>query len=373
MPLPSANTPSMSQAGPPLDSNDYINPARALDDTTFVVSQQINQNNIAEGAQIPPIQHGEFRLQPPEGFRVARKTNSFGGTIFVLSWFDVVDSSDGLGQSHLAGYRIYATLALGNNTQATLVGQSTASPCVCRVTGDVASSVVFSIQPYLTSGLSLPLERCPTTTGTVPAPSNNLNPTFISSYSNFFVVGGNSYSIGYTPTQGNLLVVGISTGPILTSFTDNIGNVWTIAVSKTLADGSHARIYYTTASTADPLTIMFGAATALSGVSIDLLEFASVGAFDAVTGATGTSTAPASGNVTTAATGDLLVGFIASADDGLTGENYTVAASTASSGGPPSHITSMGYRLAGAAGNYASSGTTSASAAWAAITAAWLT
>lgn len=169
MPLPD-NTPN--QGGIPNDSRD-VSPIRSLNDIALVGSDILNASGTAEGSFAPPLQHGGFRIPSPTGFHVISQTfnpTTINST-FKLAWTDVTDSADGLGLSQIAGYRIYANLAIDNNPNPTLVGQSPNSPCYATIANSTASSkVTFFLQPYLTSGGSLPLMACPSCTGTTPTP-----------------------------------------------------------------------------------------------------------------------------------------------------------------------------------------------------------
>lgn len=156
----------------PQDVN-VVDPVRSLDDIALVGSDLLNAGGVAEGSQSPPEQHGPYRIPAPKGVHVISQTYdpAILASTFVIGWLDVVDSADGLNQAKVAGYRVYAKLAISNNPNPTLVGESPNSPCYATVVSDQASSqVTFYVQPYLSSGQTLPVTACPTTTGTTPTP-----------------------------------------------------------------------------------------------------------------------------------------------------------------------------------------------------------
>lgn len=151
----------------PLPPNDQSgdNAIRPNAELNLVVANLLNTGGTAEGTSVPPQQRGTYRIPFPSGFKVVSATFSFGGNIFVLGWKDLENPA-----TPVAGYRVYARSALQSNVEPVLVGSSAKSPCVCRVISDAATSVTFFLQPFLTSGSTLPLSACPTTTGANPDP-----------------------------------------------------------------------------------------------------------------------------------------------------------------------------------------------------------
>lgn len=155
MPLPQQNTTTgvtQDTIGLPRS----INPVRDLEDISYVTSQLLNQGDVAEGSIVPPNQQGQYRVPTPSGFKAtAVGTNS---NLFTCTWIDIDPSIATVG-----GYRIYAKLP--NYIQPVQIGGSSASPCtisIPSITGP--STVTLSLQPFLSSGLTLPLSACPTTT-----------------------------------------------------------------------------------------------------------------------------------------------------------------------------------------------------------------
>jgi len=145
---------------------------RSLDDVAYAGAIQINQGDVAEGSNLPPMQHGDFRIQPPQNFRVVQNITGTTGTgnVYTLAWQDLIDSSDGLNQAKVDRYQIYVKDALNANQQPSLVGMSAMSPCTFHLVSDAATSLTFIIQPVLSNGMYLPIERCPTCTAAVSAP-----------------------------------------------------------------------------------------------------------------------------------------------------------------------------------------------------------
>ncbi len=145
---------------------------RSLDDIAYAGANMLNQGNVAEGSNQPPMQHGDFRVQFPSGFRVLSTTssNTGTGTIYTLVWNDVVDSANGLNQARVTLYRIYVQQAFDENVAPTMLGQSVSSPCTVHVIANQAGGLTFTIQPVLSNGLFPPLEDCPTCTAEIGDP-----------------------------------------------------------------------------------------------------------------------------------------------------------------------------------------------------------
>lgn len=120
-------------------------------------------------SELSPNQSGGYRLPAPSGFKVlATNTFSWGGTHYVLSWTDVEDS-------YIKGYRVYyadGTLPAGQ--MPSLAGGATRSPAHINVSIPTTGTVIFWLQPYLASGLELPLDACPTCSTQAPAASYSL-------------------------------------------------------------------------------------------------------------------------------------------------------------------------------------------------------
>jgi large repetitive protein len=115
-------------------------------------------------------------------------------------------------------------------------------------------------------------------------------------------------------TAGNAIVVSASgwgSVPAAAPVTDNLGNVYTIAgTQQTTSGASWTALYYAANAKAGVTTVTFATA-ASSQISMVAAEFSNVAAvtpLDAAIGATGNSAAPASGNMTATALGDLIIG-----------------------------------------------------------------
>lgn len=142
-------------------------------DSSFSIAQIINQGGSAEGSNIPPQQRGAYRTPIAQNFKVLSSTYNPAtlNTTFVLVWSDIIDQANGLNQTQVAKYHVYAQLTSIANSEPTLVGSSSMSPCYALVSSpQVAASVTFWLQPSLTSGQTLPLSACPTCTGTTVTP-----------------------------------------------------------------------------------------------------------------------------------------------------------------------------------------------------------
>lgn len=153
-----------------LNDDRGVAPILSPEDTAFIASRMTDETGAAEGPIAPPLQQGEFRVPTPGGFRILSQNfiPSTLANVFVLAWTDLEE----LGvNKNIAGYRVYAKLALSDNEEPTLVGVSTKSPCYASVVTPTGSDeVTFFLQPYLLNGQSLPLSACPSCTGTTPDP-----------------------------------------------------------------------------------------------------------------------------------------------------------------------------------------------------------
>lgn len=166
MPLPTnSKVPPVQPSG-----EREITPVIRENDTAYIASKLLNQNNEASGSTLPPPQFGQYTIPYPTGFRIQSQTAAAIGNLFVLSWLNLPT------ELNIGGYRIYAKLALDENSEPTMVGQSAASPCYCTIQAPASSSqVTFTLQPYQLNGQTIPLEDCPTCTGTVPGSEYNFS------------------------------------------------------------------------------------------------------------------------------------------------------------------------------------------------------
>lgn len=163
MPFPNNNRTVTRQSTD--DSKIPTAPIRSDADTAFVAANLLNQGQVAEGPNLPPKQSGQFRIPYPQGFRVLDIEFALSGNLVTLAWDNLP------GQYFIAGYRIYATALVNDNLQQLFVGEAHESPAYVRVISTEAQAkITLWLQPYLSNGLSLPLDSCPTTTTETPAP-----------------------------------------------------------------------------------------------------------------------------------------------------------------------------------------------------------
>lgn len=148
------------------NQKDSVADPRPSPDVGLMAGNLINQNNVAEGPTIPPLQQGEFRVPRPGAFGVASITNAKPmGSLIVFTWEDIQSFGSVIGE-----YRILANFAYDNNATPVEVGSSEHSPCTVQVVSPTATSAVFYLRPYLANGQTLPLEQCPTCTVAIPDP-----------------------------------------------------------------------------------------------------------------------------------------------------------------------------------------------------------
>ena len=178
------------------------------------------------------------------------------------------------------------------------------------------------------------------------------------------------------PTQtggGDLLVLSASeyNGATnhITSVTDTAGNKWTLIGSYDVSGhNSNGEMWYA-ANTSPTLTVtVHNAAAAFE--TFEVQEFAGMAAapLDVATGTSNTSTAPSSGSVTSTATGELAVGFIAGHGNAqaisVTSPGYTTQAQQTTTGTIATVET--GYKVLGAPGAQSFTGSFGTAMYWAA-------
>lgn len=214
-------------------------------DTSFSVGQLINPTGTAEGSSLPPQQRGDFRVPIPTGFKVQSVVYNSAtfANVFTLIWNDVSDNANGLNQSQVGEYRIYAQTgtvgtALLQPEAASQVGASHQSPCTAIVnlptTGTinlVANSVTFWLRPVMSNGLTLPLNACPTCTGVTAKPFLKLfdgNLAIIASTQVANDTGGLSpgFEIAQSSTSFSWFIRNDSTGGIFMTNPSGIGVVF---------------------------------------------------------------------------------------------------------------------------------------------------
>jgi hypothetical protein len=181
---------------------------------------------------------------------------------------------------------------------------------------------------------------------------------------------------GSFPTQtggGDLLVLSASeyNGATnhITSVTDTAGNKWTLIGSYNQSGhNSNGEMWYA-ANTSPTLTVtVHNSAAAFE--SFEVQEFSGMAAapLDVATGASNTSTAPSSGSVTSTATGELAVGFIAGHGNAeaisVTSPGYTTQAEQTTTGSIATVET--GYQVLGAPGAQSFAGSFGTAMYWAA-------
>jgi len=149
-----------------LSNNTGVSSPQTDNSTNYNVGLLVNQNDVAEGPTIPPIQQGQFRIPRPNGFGVSSITNAKPmGALIVFTWEDIDSFGSTIGE-----YRILANFAYDQNANPTEVGSSQNSPCTVQVVSPSPTSAVFFLRPYLTNGQTLPLGECPSCTVALPAP-----------------------------------------------------------------------------------------------------------------------------------------------------------------------------------------------------------
>ena len=175
-------------------------------------------------------------------------------------------------------------------------------------------------------------------------------------------------------TGGDLLVLSASeyNGATnhITSVTDTAGNKWTLIGSYNVSGhNSNGEMWYTT-NASPTITITVHNASA-AFVSFEVQEFAGISTtspLDVDTGSSSTSTAPNSGTITSTASGELAVGFIAGHNNAqaisVTSPGYTTQAQQTTTGSITSVIT--GYQVLGAPGPQSFDGSFGIAMYWAA-------
>jgi hypothetical protein len=151
-----------------------------------------------------------------------------------------------------------------------------------------------------------------------------------------------SVSVGYSRAQtaGDINIVAVGwndTTATITSVTDSAGNSYQVAVPVGQSTGLSQAIYYAkniVASTANTVTVTFGQAAA--NPDIRIMEYGNVSKtnpFDAGSTSFGSSTTASSGNASTTAAPDLLVGAGMAVDHFVAaGSGYTSRMITAPDG-----------------------------------------
>lgn len=134
-----------------------------LDDVIYGSANQQNQGSGADVSQALPRQNGPFVVPPPTGFKITSQTSLYPGAKYTLTWIDVPKDIP------IKGYRIYATVV--NEIDPTVVGSAETSPATVTLRNTAAGAVRFTLQPFLANGQDLPIDRCPSCTGSVPEPT----------------------------------------------------------------------------------------------------------------------------------------------------------------------------------------------------------
>jgi len=249
----------------------------------------------------------------------------------------------------------------GSSTmQVTTASGTTAGPYTITVTGigngsgTPTHAVTFSLT--VTAVAAAP-HLVQTASGTETASSTSLSGSF--------------------PTQtggGDLLVLSASeyNGATnhITSVTDTAGNAWKLIGSYNVAGhNSNGEMWY--AANASPTLTVTVHNPSAAFVSFEVQEFAGVaasGPLDVATGTSNTSTAPNSGAVTSTATNELAVGFIAGHNNAqaitVTSPGYTAQSQQTTTGSTATVIT--GYQVVGGLGPQSFAGSFGTAMYWAA-------
>ncbi len=267
-------------------------------------------------------------------------------------------STSGLPSGVSVGYAPQL-LAAGGSSTVTFSTATTTTPgqypiTITATAGSLQESTTFTLTVQAAVGGTPHLVQ--TASGTETASSTSLSGSF--------------------PTQtgtGDLLVLSASeyNGATnhITSVTDTAGNKWTLIGSYNVSGhNSNGEMWYA-ANTSPTLTVtVHNSAAAFE--SFEVQEFAGMAAspLDVATGTSNTSTAPSSGSVTSTATGELAVGFIAGHGNAeaisVTSPGYTTQAEQTTTG----TITTVetGYQVLGAPGAQSFTGSFGTAMYWAA-------
>ncbi len=328
-------------------------------------------------------------------------TNGFGSPAsqsFVLSVNPAVTPPDFTISSTPTSASVAAGSAATTSISTTAVGgQQTVS---LAASGAPSGALVSFTPPTVTSGGSSTLQvttAAGTTPGTYPITVTGIGngtgtPTHATTYTLTVTAAAaaphlvqtasgtetaSSTSLAATfPTQtggGDLLVLSASeyNGATnhITSVTDTAGNKWTLIGSYNVSGhNSNGEMWYA-ANTSPTLTVtVHNSAAAFE--SFEVQEFAGVSAtpLDVATGTSNTGTAASSGSVSSTATGELAVGFIAGHGNAeaisVTSPGYTSQAEQTTTGSIATVKT--GYQVLGAPGSQSFAGSFGTAMYWAA-------
>lgn len=175
-------------------------------------------------------------------------------------------------------------------------------------------------------------------------------------------------------TVGDLLIVGVSAAATVTSLSDGHNTYTSLGNA---SPSAHVTLFYSVVTTGGSLTITAGASA--SNWAMGVAEFSPGGGTIATTGsnptATGTSTAPATGNITISTPALVVGGFIAiAASSWSTSGNFTYDSNSGSNyAGGISYGYGMGYWLAANASPQDPALTLSSSVGWGGVGAAFTT
>lgn len=143
------------------EQTNTINPVLPEDDSAKAIADMLRPGT---ASALTPDLHGDVRVPRPSNFRaVGLGPFGWGADYFVLSWDDI-DS----GLAPVKGYRIYVSNYINSSAQPLLVSAAFNSPGIVPLVFRGTQTLVFYLQPVLTSGEDLPLPNCPTCTAAMP-------------------------------------------------------------------------------------------------------------------------------------------------------------------------------------------------------------
>lgn len=136
----------------------------------FAINRLINQQNVAEGSNMPPPVKVGLRIPPPKGFQVQYQEELEGATRFILTWTcanEILKYTPTYRIYTYAGQAFVSFTAQTPNTPLldgplqTPVSTQT-PPCEVIVPGTTRRPVVFAIETRLSNGLVSAPEVMPT-------------------------------------------------------------------------------------------------------------------------------------------------------------------------------------------------------------------
>jgi len=178
-------------------------------------------------------------------------------------------------------------------------------------------------------------------------------------------------------TSGNTLILSLgwqqgTGGGSLQAVSDNNGGTWQSTMLQSPGAGAAIQIWYSLNHPGGSTTVTATYSSSVGGIAADLSEWsgiATVTAFDASAGTTGSSSTPSTGVVTTTNANDLVVGAAAqmgklTISSGPT-NSFTPLADAVTSGSSGNINTMSAYQIESAINSYTTNWTMSGSNKWA--------